>query len=1019
MLGYWQHCLQERGRIATIDNDMFRNFVAQLGTDAKASLDAAKEVSTAKLTELISHFDSVPDKDFLKAMDDIISGIWMRRVDKGQIKINETVLPFAISLALLDELRSSGAYEEADSKCEKFLGPIEDQSIGVDILGAAVSLAFIEPRSPDYIKKVLMKRWVVAHNFNSLHFEKLWRIGGASPEVIFSIAEDLWLNQSGGHSIDEIFIKCIANIATDGDCGPDVIAFMEKWAGTYWLDPKAGQFIGYNPSDEHGAATKAETKRRLEKLRTDLGDDEFAKAGLRCCENGNGASWLSHRIFAIATYLPRALQKSVWRRWVLSRSVMGRPRHFDELAWSLRLNPLDGPVAAQALIETVDELLALQSPSVRRQTLSLLNAHGGPEAAKKLVAIGEPFQTRRYAKLNGEAKLVDGIVDIPDGENSSDRYTAILLSGFAKNPAVEISRDNKERLERYAQDFNVSELSHGRGSTSADIDLEQAEPALARWAPDALAGLRRRFLATINNRDDNGLLGLAFSLDGLLVLLPDNIRQAMVAVLTTRFSGNEDDALGQISRSLWFAAVFDRMASEQYKLWKQIGAPKGVPLTMQHLIRPVTGDILSSLEHDLHPDQEPDRLISWLGYLVSSKTNELPVDWTSLLFPLFNHADETVRSLALQVACESDDGKAARSLYESEWKASPDHGFLENFCGSHLLSLSATSETFDEISHRIDPQFSDRLWKQFDFKPSYRGPFEDFLNKSVERECNPPKTRTLNEYQYSRKEATRKFLEQDCASVTDLADRLFNLEGYFPFSGYQWPFMELLRAFFEQDPDQGVKYWRKMEERKEPIISRSESFDGLLFIPDSGDAVNELRDILVRRAVTDWELMTLGKVIGKHRRAEWAIDWIKQTLAKPKSPGDVARAVTLAGLLDDTEPVKELWSSDLANAPYGGWIEVVHASAKRRIETAWHALHWLDKMFTAKSDEQFFAFWRLFSLSADYRLLPIAARRLRHRPDSVIPRHSNFIDFDWENVVGRTKKEKTKLQESVRTFVYE
>jgi len=242
MIRYWQFHLQNRGQITATDDAMFRDFVARLGLEIKATLEAEKRISTVELKEFLSGFSGAPEKDILAAVDDVTSGIWMRQVGTHQFNVDYAILPFAIGLALLNELRSSSTHEEADSECENFLGPIEDQSIGVDILGAAVSLVFVETVFPDHAKSVLMKRWINAHNFNTPHFELLWRIASASPEAVFSMAEDVWLQGESGHSIDEILTKCIDNIANNGGRMSDVVSFVAKWAATYWLNPREGQF---------------------------------------------------------------------------------------------------------------------------------------------------------------------------------------------------------------------------------------------------------------------------------------------------------------------------------------------------------------------------------------------------------------------------------------------------------------------------------------------------------------------------------------------------------------------------------------------------------------------------------------------------------------------------------------------------------------------------------------------------------------------------------------------------------
>lgn len=380
---------------------------------------------------------------------------------------------------------------------------------------------------------------------------------------------------------------------------------------------------------------------------------------------------------------------------------------------------------------------------------------------------------------------------------------------------------------------------------------------------------------------------------------------------------------------------------------------------------------------------------------------------------MFDHEDGTVRFLAFNIALRSNDKELAQRLYETEWKASSDHSIEENGWGSCLLSLAATPETFETIRKRIDPQWSDKLWRNFDYDPAFINPFRTFLSSSVEHECNAPSTRTFPEYQCSPADATRKFLEFESSTVTALADRLFDLKRVPAMGGYGWPRKEILQAFFESDPQQAAIYWRKMDEGKESIMGKSEVFDGMPFAGSDGDEVNELRDVLLKRAKNDWEIMALAVAIARHERSAWAVEWIKRTLAEPETSADIARAVTLAGLLDDSVPARELWTNELRKPPLGGWIEFTYFQAKQNIEKAWNTLHWLDQVFAAETDEQFFAFWRLFALSADYRLVSIASPRLRQKPDSMNPRHSDFIDFNWMSVVKQATNEKNTLERTL------
>jgi len=196
-----------------------------------------------------------------------------------------------------------------------------------------------------------------------------------------------------------------------------------------------------------------------------------------------------------------------------------------------------------------------------------------------------------------------------------------------------------------------------------------------------------------------------------------------------------------------------------------------------------------------------------------------------------------------------------------------------------------------------------------------------------------------------------------------------------------------------------------MDGHRSVIRETSETFDALPFSAADGKTVNELRELLVKRAHNDWALMTLAAIILKYERTNWAVQWIREQLAQPGSPGDIARAVMLAGLLDDSTEVKCLWEHELAAPPLNGWIAV-----------AWQALEWLDRALAAQTDEHFFALWRLFFFTVDRRMLPVVARCLEGKINTLNARRRDFVELNWDYLVDKAKKEKDKLGRTLYSF---
>ena len=87
-------------------------------------------------------------KDILEAIDEVTSGVWFRETGRHQFEIDKAVLPLAIGLALHSELKSLTTEEEIDSSADRFLGPMEDQSLGVNILAAVIVLSFLDKDYP-------------------------------------------------------------------------------------------------------------------------------------------------------------------------------------------------------------------------------------------------------------------------------------------------------------------------------------------------------------------------------------------------------------------------------------------------------------------------------------------------------------------------------------------------------------------------------------------------------------------------------------------------------------------------------------------------------------------------------------------------------------------------------------------------------------------------------------------------------------------------------------------------------
>lgn len=1012
MIRYIQHRLSTRLTIPVMDDGVFRDFLSALGQDIRRTWNIGSRFSRATLKDKLSGVTGDAEKDILQAIDEVTSGVWFRPAGPHQFEIDKAVLPLAIGLALHSELKSLKTEEEVDSSVDRFLGPMEDQSLGVNILAAVVALTFLDPTYPALVIRVLLQRWITSHNFSTAHFQHLWRIGSVNPAPLLDVAESIWLRRSGGISVDEVLIKSIANVGGDGGRETEVIAFLAKWARTYWSDPREGQFLGYHPTPQQQADAVAATQERLERIRRDIGPDAFARLDLIRAEDGTSASWAFYRVNSIATYLPRAVQAPIWRGWATSRAVMGSKNHLDDVAWSLRVNAIDSRISTPIFLETVDELLALPSTDITEMAVGLLEAHGGSAALARMASIDGAGLRRRPGPLTGVATLVKGVVTFKQ-EPSSDLRTISILSEFAADPDADIAPKHVNVLKRYARAFPVAELGDGRNRTSASLDLETAMPALTRWAPKELVALYRRFLLSISHRDEEHLLGYTFSLEKLLILLTPPIQKKIRAVLTKRRKARRENDLDQVDHALIAAALFDNAPADQIKLWSELGAPRSVTLQLGRVLRPPSPTQVKAIAGRLAPDQPVDQIAGWLVYLMLSAPKKLPDRW-QLLAGLLSHSDANIREYAFSIALEARDKFLAQQHLRSSWASSEEQSIKENWAGVTLLAMLVTPKTFKANAERARSEWSMILWRKVKYRPDCAYAFQAFLKAAVELELNPPKSRSIPGYRIDQVEATKRLVEQKPDELIALTDRLFADRHDPTFAKNNFPRMDLMRAFLDLYPAKGAQYWSRLS-HSDGIFKAGEDIEEAPFEADSTE-VAELRRQQIMGASSDRKLLTFATFIVRQGRAAWAIVLIKQLLRNSEVPGDIARGIMLAGYLDDSASARSLWDNELAAAPLDGWIGSVYRHAKANIQKTRTCLKWLDAALKAKSDKSFFVAWELFAHLCERNVVPVAAQRIQERLNTRTQAQRDFIGLRWKSIHERSLKSESELKDRLFSF---
>jgi hypothetical protein len=274
----------------------------------------------------------------------LIAGRWLHESDKPHhFRINRELAPFALGLTLAYELRSAFDEASAAARIAEFLDPFKAQTLGVAILRAATTSALLDGAVGRPARRAVIRRWLSEQNFSRIDFDAYWRIIGLDTELVCQLTEEIWLARGGGGAFtDEIIIKGFANAYKFPEVAAQLIPCIVRWLGWLWPDPDAGRFLGkHDPTTERSEANQKRTKDNFDRWRTAEGGAKWPAVQLLLAGD---PSWLGHRVFGILSYLPRKPFTESFVAWGLSRGMMDEPRHFDELAWVLRLNNEDADV---------------------------------------------------------------------------------------------------------------------------------------------------------------------------------------------------------------------------------------------------------------------------------------------------------------------------------------------------------------------------------------------------------------------------------------------------------------------------------------------------------------------------------------------------------------------------------------------------------------------------------------------------------------------------------------------------
>lgn len=974
----WKDRITQKGARLVVGDDEFRDFIAGLGRKLHQNFDKTIEPSVSlsrrELTTELGAESGHGPESLYNSISEIIDGRWMRPKSgkRNQFILNKDLTPYALGMALVETLKDVSEHG-LDNCLSEFMEPLGEQDLAVDLLRAAVTVALSDTDCAKPQRRVLIGSWLRRQNFRPIDFEAFWRLMPGDLNLFFSLAEEQWLHRHAGHYEDEILIKGFANAAEHWPVVSErVLKWCTTWLGTHWDDPWQGMVINYEPNRESAINRREETRKRRSEWDA---VSHLTRPPIPIRDGTEGStSWLACRMFGILSYLPREPFVSAITAWAVSRAIMDEAPQYDQVSWLLRLpGSNNAPGLQQSIKQEAHRLLDLINPIATDAARLLLEVLATPDAAEQAESLPHEKSTPRVWNNNVTVDTTNSIINWDHEKARANPHTkesplsAVRgLGRYAINPGLHLTIKDTDVLRELADSTEVKNLWQSRGHSSDDYALNDAETALARWAPEALGGVYRQLYSDLLHRSEESIKHYGLKVLTDLLLLTETERDVITTSISNCTENYDDKDLYILSLQL--AALAEMSAREQIENF--LTWPDGPKFDRKHrriLAAPSQEDFLAISKH-LNPGLRTNWLCNWLWYLCYVELDNLPKGYTALV-PLFNHPEHRVRQLALEVVYKSDDEALGKALVASGWHWTPDMNRDEGVNGSSAMIMAANHFDDDRFRERICPEALGFLATRECANDEDVNIFAQYVQQRIEDDFSGRKSSwSMSGRRFFLENPVDKLVSKRGKDVISWIEPLLSGSKKPHFGMYidSFPYVDISRAVLKYYPEEGVKLWRIMHEHNAKSGINVDTFFSLPFeVPDS-DPVLELRSDLCGNVYTDDKLMKVAFSIIDYDNQKWMMDFIHQNL-NGQSSGEIARGIWMAGLLDSTSEAENLWKNTLSQPPASGWLSDVYKHANIHfLNNSW-AHHWLEEFLFERNRDKAFGNHYLFIQSADRR----------------------------------------------------
>ncbi len=539
------------------------------------------------------------------------------------------------------------------------------------------------------------------------------------------------------------------------------------------------------------------------------------------------------------------------------------------------------------------------------------------------------------------------------------RFLLGALASYAANPEIELHPNLAEALRSAVRSTDIADVPGWFGE-------RKVLAAITRWAPDEARRLLWRYLAEPPLDDGANTTKTDYrrvAIGAMPILDAEQRRsvgRALEAMVEADGKGRAEALTYQLSGLSWVEQC-DLLLAHDPKTWPPDFGREITPPSREE-----TDALLAGIRGETEERVRRRLLLARVAVRLARMTGSVPsIDWSGLLVP----GAEAFRAAA-RLGLELEDAEAARALAAIGWESHAADDESLAFETSELLALLPDEELVPVLS-RLQPESLVRVYGR---RPSLRGEVGPLLLEWIRELLLTRRTQWGlggSYYTYEDRQACYDALfEGERVRIESALHEAWaepglrgNMEADHG-SGPVWP---LLRALWHHDPVFVEEVWRGATDHTPSFwVGEVEAFPASL--PPSAEA-DALRVRMLERSTTDDKLFDLVNLLQRKGHEGLLLTEVAR-LSNSGKAIDRARGYAVAGFMDASQGVRDLWSGDFGAAHAAGWLRDIHSAALSWHREAVWAQHWWRDIVEAGTED---AAWGSYA-----RLVQIYDERFAH-----------------------------------------